>query len=102
MKLKPWPKGVWRKAEIHWRDSISLLQPWHDPQSCIEEGKNDHQDFIISSGFLFHRNKYYTYLALSMSLSNGKVVRFGDVLKIPNNCIIKTFYSDATTRGLGL
>jgi len=92
MTYKPWPKGTWRKAEIHWRDSISLLQPWHDPKTCIEEGRTDHKDFIISRGFLFHKSKLYTYLALSMSLIDGKVRRFGDVLKIPHGCIIKIFY----------
>jgi len=92
MKKSRFSNQRWHKCEVHWRDSLSSSTVWHYPQTVIDEESDNDNNIMVSRGYAFHQDKNYLYLALTAHFRDGKVQAFGDKLKIPNGCIIKTYY----------
>lgn len=89
IKLK---RGEWRKVEICWRDSMSYSSSWNKPKDFIASLKYEKNDHMCTRGFIFHQDRHFLYTAASADFQRGNVNSFGDVMKIPRECIIKITY----------
>lgn len=87
-KVKP---NTYSRVWIMWDDSVAWKAKvwWNIGNFFKDLKKNETNDYIYTTAYLFHKTKRNYYLANSIHFEEGKAVSFCQIFTIPVGCVIK-------------